>query len=188
MTPETRTAAPSTDRVLLILPLALAGALVPIALLPDRDAERLATQLFVVVLVALAAIDFATLRVPNLVVYPSIAFALAATGLIHSHLLPAAAVGGLGLLGLMFLIAIVGRGAMGMGDVKLAAFIGCVLGIRAGFIALLFGFAIGGATALMVLLLRLRQRKDSLPLTPFLAAGAIIDIVLFGSLLTRGQV
>ena len=36
--------------------------------------------------------------------------------------------------------------------------------------------------AVPLLLLRVRNRKDSIPLTPFLAAGAIAMLVLTGSL------
>lgn len=174
------------DRIFFAFPVALALALIPIALMEERDAARLATQLFVVTLIVLAVIDFVTLRVPNLIVYPAILFALVATALADSDLLFDGFIGGAALLGAMFVLAVIGRGAMGMGDVKLACFIGCAMGLRAGFISLLFGFAIGAIIAAAVLLLRLRSRKDSLPLTPFLALGAIINIVFFGSLLTRG--
>jgi len=71
----------------------------------------------------------------------------------------------------MFVLAIVGRGAMGMGDVKVGCFAGCALGLTNGFLSLLFGFAAGGLFALVVLVLRLRHGKDVVPLTPFIAGG-----------------
>jgi len=123
--------------------------------------------------VLMAAIDLATLKVPNLLVYPAIAFALLATLIVQTDLFLDALVGGAGMLGLMFLVALVGRGAWVIGDVKAGSFVGCCLGLQAGFMALLFGFAAGGVFALVVLGLHLRRGKDIVPLTPFITAGAI---------------
>ena len=148
-------------------------ALPALAVLPESLAASTAVRLFIVLLVLMAAIDLATLRVPNILVYSAIAFALFTTLLVHNDLFLDALVGGAGLLGLMFLVALVGRGAMGMGDVKAGSFVGCCLGLKAGFMSLLFGFAAGGVFALVVLSLHLRRGKDIVPLTPFITAGAI---------------
>ncbi len=94
-----------------------------------------------------------------------------------------ALIGGAGCLGVMFAIALVGRGAMGMGDVKYGCLVGCILGLRVGAVALASGFAFGAALAIPLLLLRLRSRKDSVPLSPFLTVGALFWMFVAGPII-----
>src|SRR4051812_24374316 len=163
----------------------LIGALVLVATLPQKPAENMLIQLFVLLLVVLAAFDVVTWRVPNLLVYPFIVFALVSTALLDVSFLDNALLGGGACLLVMFVLAVIGRGTMGMGDVKAGCLAGCMLGLRFGIAALVLGFAAGAVVALPLLLLRIRSRKDSIPLTPFLAAGAIFVIVLVGPTFTQ---
>jgi Type II secretory pathway, prepilin signal peptidase PulO and related peptidases len=91
----------------------------------------------------------------------------------------AAAGGGIG-LGIFLLIVIVSRGGMGWGDVKLAALIGLVFGFPLVFVALLIGVVLGGVVAALLLLLRIKKRKEAIPFGPFLALAAIVTL-LWGS-------
>lgn len=161
----------------------LAAGLIAAFFLSREAAGQLTTQIFVVTLVALVAVDLVTMRVPNAAIYPAIGYALAATAIIDVSLLPDAVAGGAICLALMFLVALAGRGAMGMGDVKFACFTGCVLGVRGGLTGLAVGFAIGGAAALLLLLFQIKKRRDSVPMTPYLASGAIAYVLVAGSLL-----
>jgi leader peptidase (prepilin peptidase)/N-methyltransferase len=170
-------------RVLLLAPAVLLAALVMLPFLPQSVAADTAIRLFVVLFLIIAAIDFLTLKVPNVIVYPALLFAFAATAIVDTGLLPQAAYGFGANLGIMMLIALIGRGAMGMGDVKVASFSGIVLGLKGGIMSILFGFTLAGAVALPVVLLRLRSRKDVLPLAPFLAGGALVYAYFFHFLL-----
>jgi leader peptidase (prepilin peptidase)/N-methyltransferase len=87
-----------------------------------------------------------------------------------------------GLLAFIFLllIAIISRGGMGMGDVKLAALIGFMTGFPMVIISLFLGIISGGIVAVILLLLRRKTRKDTVPFGPFLCLGALIAL-LFGS-------
>jgi leader peptidase (prepilin peptidase)/N-methyltransferase len=163
----------------------LLGALVVLTTLPDKSAENMVTQLYVFCFLVLAAFDLWTWRVPNLLIYPFILFALLATAVFDLSLVDNALLGGLACLAIMFVLAVIGRGSMGMGDVKAGCFIGCCLGPVPGFAALVIGFAAGAIIAVPILLLRLRSRKDSIPLTPFLAAGAIAMIVMIGPVVAQ---
>jgi leader peptidase (prepilin peptidase)/N-methyltransferase len=75
----------------------------------------------------------------------------------------------------LFVVALVSRG-MGMGDVKLAALIGLVLGsLGLGIVGVAAGAAIVvGGLAAVVALLRGVGRKGAMPFGPALAAGAVI--------------
>jgi leader peptidase (prepilin peptidase) / N-methyltransferase len=85
---------------------------------------------------------------------------------------------GVGLLlygGILFVVAVVSRG-MGMGDVKLAALIGLVLGsLGLRFVGVAAGAAIlfGGVGGLVALAMG-RGRKSAIPFGPYLAAGAVV--------------
>src|SRR5215212_7926088 len=113
---------------LLVVPALLALALPALAFLPENLAAQTATRIFIVLLLLIAAIDMATLRVPNLIIYPAIVFALIATAIVQRDLFVDALVGWLVMLGIMFGVAVIGRGAMGMGDVKAGSFVGCCFG------------------------------------------------------------
>lgn len=78
--------------------------------------------------------------------------------------------------GIMLLVAIAGRGAMGAGDVKLGALIGFYLGPALGSLALLLGFIAGAAAGGALLLLRLKGRRDYIPFGPWLALGAAVAL------------
>ena len=87
--------------------------------------------------------------------------------------------GGVGACALLLLIALVSRGGMGEGDVKLAAVIGLFLGGWWGVMGLVFGFLAGGLVSGLLLIFRLVGRKDMIPFGPWLAVGAIMT-ALYG--------
>ncbi len=66
---------------------------------------------------------------------------------------------------------------MGLGDAKLAAGIGFLLGLRAGLDALVLAFMIGGAVSLILLFLGKTSftLKSEVPFAPFLILGALIE-------------
>ena len=156
--------------------------LIAIAVLPHKTPAYVLTAAIMVVVSVLGVIDFRTMRVPNVIVYPTTIFVLAGTALINLHLLDEALLG-LALCGLaMFFLALLGRGALGMGDVKFGALVGAGLGWRLGLGALGLGFCFGGVASALLLLSRRKKRKDLLPLVPFLSAGTIAVILLAGTL------
>ncbi|PAE42189.1 prepilin peptidase [Bacillus sp. 7884-1] len=74
---------------------------------------------------------------------------------------------------LLLVIALVSRGGMGFGDVKLYALLGFVLGFKlvllSFFFSTLFGAVIGG----LALLFKIVKRKQPIPFGPFIAAGTL---------------
>jgi len=81
------------------------------------------------------------------------------------------------LVGLLFLI---GRGAMGGGDVRLAPVIGLYSGwisIRTVISALVISFFLAGIFALALLVSGRAKRSDEIPLGPFLAWGTLAVFV-----------
>lgn len=74
---------------------------------------------------------------------------------------------------LLLIIALVSKGGMGFGDVKLYALIGFVLGFKlvllSFFLSTLYGAVIGG----LALLFRIVKRRQPIPFGPFIAAGTL---------------
>lgn len=125
-------------------------------------------------LLAISLVDFQTRRIPNPLVLALLAWALVQVLWLGQPALDAALLGLLVGGGLFLLLALLGRGAMGAGDVKLAAALGAILGYPLVFSGLLWGVVAGGAAALFLLLTRRAGRKDTMAYGPYLALGAWI--------------
>ena len=83
------------------------------------------------------------------------------------------------------LIALAGRRAlhteaMGLGDVKLAGFIGLALGVQGATVALLAGVLLAGLVALGLVLTRVRGLRDRIAYGPYLALGSLLALFLAG--------
>ncbi len=134
----------------------------------------------VVLGVLLAAVDVRCLRLPDPLVA---ALGLLVLPLGLGHL--AAAAGGAAMLGGSYLLLFVASGgAVGFGDVKLAAVLGFALG-PLGWPAVLAGLVaphlINGPIAAFLLLTRRAGRTTALPLGPALLAGAVVAVGLTGA-------
>jgi len=81
--------------------------------------------------------------------------------------------------GFLLLIAIVSKGGVGGGDIKLMAALGFWLGWEYTILSLLLSFIIGGVLSLGLLVLKVKSKKDVIPFGPFLALGFTIT-VLYG--------
>jgi leader peptidase (prepilin peptidase) / N-methyltransferase len=129
------------------------------------------------VLVVLAAVDLERRIIPNRIVLPAAALTLAAQVGIHPsrwYWYTAAALGA-GLVFLAFYLFF--RGGLGMGDVKLAVFIGAALG-KSVVAGLALGSLAGGLVALYLLATRgAEARRMSIAYGPCLAAGAILVLL-----------
>lgn len=133
---------------------------------------------FVAMLVTTAAIDLERRIVPNRILIPATAVALAclvAFRLDHAVELLAA---GAGAFAFLLAAALLKPGGMGMGDVKLGGVIGLYLGLSV-IPALLIAFLAGTVVGLVIMA---RQgagaRKRAVPFAPFLALGAYLGLLV----------
>ncbi len=175
----------------LLLELATAGLFVAAAAVFDRLYVAIVMAAFLAVLLALSLIDARHRILPNRIVYPALpAFAVLVVlgALLGEGLdLRGAAVGFLGYGGGLLVVALISPRGMGMGDVKLAALIGLVvgsLGAERVLVAAGAGIVLGGLAAVLALATG-RGRKHAIPFGPFLAGGAGAA-VLAGDALARG--
>jgi prepilin signal peptidase PulO-like enzyme (type II secretory pathway) len=132
--------------------------------------------LFGLLLVALAVYDARHQRIPNAVVYPAIA-----AGLVLALVQPigpwwtfvlAGTLAGLS-LGLLALLS----GGIGLGDAKLAALIGLVVGWPAVLLAMFAAFAIGAVSGVLLIASGRIGRRQPVPFGPALAAGAVVGVL-----------
>jgi leader peptidase (prepilin peptidase) / N-methyltransferase len=143
---------------------------------------------FLGVLLAVALIDAEHRIVPNAVVYPSLILFSAAV-LVGAVLGRGLSLSGAGLGLLLFgigtlAVALVRPGGLGMGDVKLAALMGLVLGslgLRFVAVAAGLGILLGGIGGLAALAAG-HSRKSTIPFGPYLAAGAIAAAFVGGAI------
>ena len=140
----------------------------------------------IAVTVTLTLTDLDRKLIPNRILFPASAIgaALLVAGAVADgdlgHL--ARAVGGAAAyFTFLFLLALVARGGFGMGDVKLGAFLGAFLAFE-GWATLVVGvvwaFLLGGAVAILLLVFRIRGRKDAIPFGPYLIAGAYLALAV----------
>ncbi len=118
----------------------------------------------------------------NVVMYPAILFAVGASFFTPEMTWWSALGGGATGFALFLGAALVGNalfgsGAVGGGDVKLAAFMGLITGFPLVIEALVLGTLIGGVVSLVLLITRVRGRRDAIPYGPFLIAGAAITLL-----------
>ena len=90
---------------------------------------------------------------------------------------------GVGAFLFFLIIFLIYPGGMGLGDVKLAGVLGLLVGYPAILVAIWLSTVIAGALAVLLLLLRVRGRKDALPFGSFLAGGAYVVLLALSTLL-----
>ena len=134
--------------------------------------------LYAAFLLTVAVIDLEHRRVLNVMLAPAAVVALLASLLPGPPNLLSAGLGGAVGFGLFFVIALIGRGKLGAGDVKLAGVIGLMLGFPAAITALVIGIFLGGAAAILLLLTHRAGRKSSFAYAPYLALGALVMLLL----------
>ena len=140
--------------------------------------------------------DLEARLIPNRIMLPALALMLV-TGTLAGPAVPGldvflwwhALLGGLvgflvfWLLGVVG-VALLGEGALGAGDVKLAAYVGAVVGFPLVVEALVLTFLLGGVGAGLVLLSKRGALRMAIPYGPFLVLGGAV-VMLYGLEIAR---
>lgn len=140
----------------------------------------LVKSVFILVLVQVIFFDFEHRLILDRVIFPAMALALLVS--LFGQPWWAGIATGLG-AGLLFLLlalagsAIFKADALGFGDVKLAAFMGFLLGPMPTIQALFYGVFMAGVISIAMIVWR-RSMKGTLAYGPYLAGGAIIVMYL----------
>jgi leader peptidase (prepilin peptidase)/N-methyltransferase len=127
-----------------------------------------------VVLVLVTVTDLERRIIPNRIVVPAFAAALAVQTARDPGL--EYLVAGVGASAFFLVLALAYPAGLGMGDVKLAAFLGAWLGASV-VVALFLGSLLTVLPSLVILARHGRAgRKMGIPFAPFLAAGAVVAV------------
>lgn len=137
--------------------------------------DAAACAVFGMLLVAVFFIDLEHRIIPDRITFPGMAAGLVLSGLRDGVWgLAGAAGAAVGAGAVLLLIALLSRGGMGGGDVKLAAMMGAFLGWPLIGVGLFVGVIVGGAVAIVLLAAGLKGRKDHIPFGPALAVGGFV--------------
>ena len=138
------------------------------------SAEALVDSLACAVLVAVSVTDLERRIVPNRIVVPALVVAL----VVQTVRDPSVEwlVAALAASGFFFIAALIYPAGLGMGDVKLAAFLGAWLGAPV-VVALFAGSLLALIPAIFILATQGRSaRKVGIPYAPFLAGGGVVAL------------
>lgn len=127
-------------------------------------------------LVVITFIDLDHQIIPDLITLPGIPIGF----LLASIVLPAGIknsiigifLGG----GLLYLVALISRGGMGGGDIKLMAMVGAFLGWKAVLLTIFIGSLSGSIVGIFLMVFKGKGRKHPVPFGPFLSLGTIVSI------------
>ncbi|MCB0062665.1 MAG: prepilin peptidase [Caldilineaceae bacterium] len=129
---------------------------------------------------AIAVIDLEHRLVLNRMLLWGLPFVLLGNLITGAPSLTSALLGGVAGFGFFLLLALLAPGAMGMGDVKLAGFIGLMTGLSGVIAALFLGILAGGVAGAVVLIRNRFRPGSTIAYAPYLVVGVwvfLFDIV-----------
>lgn len=77
----------------------------------------------------------------------------------------------------LFLLIAVVTNAMGGGDIKLMALLGFIFGLKGILFITLCSFVIGAVASIILLITKIKSRKDEVPFGPFISVSALLYIL-----------
>lgn len=132
---------------------------------------------FIAAMVAIAFIDHDHMIIPDKIVLPGALLGLAICVAMEPSRWWQYLAASLGAAAFLFALGLLWPGGMGAGDVKMALFMGAVLGTSV-VVALFAAFLFGAVVGVYLLLVQKRSRKSTLAFGPYLAAGAVLAVFL----------
>ena len=156
----------------------------------DQPIKLVLASLFTSVLLLVTVTDLEQRLIPNRAIVPAIVIAALVSPLWFGPGWWLALVGGAIGYGFFWLTVqlgerFLGRGAMGWGDVKLAAFVGLITGFPGIITALVITIIAGGVISLVLLATRIVNLRSGIPYGPFICLGGFITMLYGQQIMTR---
>jgi prepilin signal peptidase PulO-like enzyme (type II secretory pathway) len=168
------------DRVRLLV-VACIPALMAVAGWRFEPLQAALVSVFLVALLVCTGTDLIDFRVPNVVTYPATALALAAALVLPDGNVVSGAIAALLGGGIFLVMAVITRGGLGLGDVKLAVLIGAALGFPTAYQAFALGVVAGGIAIAILFFGGVVSRRQAVPYAPFLALAATAMLLANGA-------
>jgi len=135
-------------------------------------------------LVVITFIDLDFQIIPDVITLPGIVIGIVAGSLlmpdpfIRDSLLgfKASVIGLLSGGGLFYAIAVLSRGGMGGGDIKMMAMVGALMGWKSVLLTIFLGSLTGAVFGIFLMISQGKGRKTKIPFGPFLALGTVITL------------
>ncbi len=163
----------------------LTAILATAALFALRARAALPLDLLVLWLgITAAAVDLRRRVIPNRLLLAAVVLGLLTLLPLGAGAYVTGLLGATILLGIGLLIAWIGRGGFGLGDVKYLGVVGLLLGWQRGLGTLFLAVLCGGLYAAGLLLTRRATGKDAFAFGPFIALGSVV-VMLLGAGLAR---
>lgn len=163
--------------VVLALALGATGGIVGLSLVLP------AVLVFVAALVTITVIDLRHYMIPTKLVYPALwtcMLLMIVPSVEHPGRYVHALIGMAASWLFFFVVYFINPKGLGFGDVRLSALTGFMTGWLAlanTFLAVFLGLLLGGVVGILLVVIRVRGRKDPIPYGPFLALGSLIAIL-----------
>jgi leader peptidase (prepilin peptidase)/N-methyltransferase len=77
---------------------------------------------------------------------------------------------------LFYMIAVLSKGGMGGGDIKMMAMVGSFMGWKSTLLTTFAGSLLGSCVGIFLMVVKGKGRKTKVPFGPFLAAGALLSL------------
>ena len=135
------------------------------------------TSFYCCVFIVIMVIDLEHRLILNKIVYPVAIIAIIVNLFLEQPDILYALIGGVIGFALLALPALVYRGGMGWGDVKMAALMGLIFGFPQIFVAILMAIIMGGLISIILLLSRIKKRNEAIPFGPFLSIASILTLL-----------
>lgn len=128
------------------------------------------------ILIVCSVIDLQYKIIPNKITYPALITALISS-IFFNHISFMGSLTGMLIPGGLFLLLalLYGKG-LGMGDVKLVALIGAVIGWQFTLIGIFLASLIASITGLILMIAGIMDRKTRIPFAPFIGLSTIISL------------
>ncbi len=133
--------------------------------------------LYTAILILITVTDLEHRLIFNIVILPAILLAAVAAFLTPDLRWKVALLGGATGFILSFLAYLLGRGALGQGDVTLSTFLGLIIGFPHILLSLIFGVFLGGIVSLLLLVTGRVTLKTFIPYGPFLTITGWIMLI-----------
>jgi len=140
--------------------------------------NTLAGWIFTSILIIVSFTDINEGIIPDRVTYPGIIMGLCLSPFTLG--IKSAALGSVAFAGIFLVTAVISRGGMGGGDIKLAGVIGAFLGLAGSITTLIISSLAGGVWALVLIFQRKANRKTAIRFGPFMAVSAWL-VWLYGA-------
>lgn len=140
-------------------------------------------QLAVMLMIPIAVIDFKEKIIPNKILLIGLIFTvcLICVQVVSQpeyllNIVGTSLIGALMSGGIFLIASLIVKGGIGAGDIKLFFVLGLLLAFEGIFNVLLYSMILSAVFGILLLILKKKKYKDTLPLAPFALAGVILSI------------